>query len=165
MASYAENVSIWWCHHESDVSFEKKQTGSNEDIRKWSFCQHWSLLSGYFCPRELLVQRSHMAKMLSAAKRIYRMTDLLTNDMLTMISFGIGVGRFFQNANIIKKFKEVEKKVPWHDNAPTGICELPVLLFQTGCGVALLLLLFFSFFNHSLRYFCLLIPLVHPSSK
>ena len=62
--------------------------------------------------------------------------------MLTMISFRIGVGRFFQNANIIKKFKEVEKKVPWHDNAPPSICKLPALLFQTGCGAVFVVVVF-----------------------
>ena len=54
--------------------------------------------------------------------------------MLTMISFRIGVGCFFQNASIMKKFKKVEKKVPWHDNAPFSICELPAFLFQSDCG-------------------------------
>ena len=66
--------------------------------------------------------------------------------MLTMISFRIGFGRFFQNANIIKKFKELEKKVPWHDNAPPSICEPPALLFQTGCGAVFVGVVVFQLF-------------------
>ena len=90
-----------------------------------------------------VLNSSHMAKMLSAAKRIYRMrqnTDLLTNDMMTMISFRIGVGRFFQNAN---------HGMTMH---PLVYANFQHCCFRLVAGL-FLLLLFFSFFKSFTQIF------------
>ena len=84
----------------------KGQKGSNEGIRnQWSFWSRLISLLDSFSPLELLVCSSILAKMLSATKNIHNVhqkTNLLTNEMLTMILFRVGNERFDFDVSILK---------------------------------------------------------------
>ena len=84
----------------------KGQKGSNEGIRnQWSFWSRFISLLDSFSPLELLVWSSILAKMLSATKNIHNVhqkTNLLTNEMLTMIFFRVGNERFDFDVSILK---------------------------------------------------------------